>query len=107
MAPANYVKIMNRVMNHCGCCPECNDVPCTESAAGRLCRQRCRCDAVEEAFRELNFNEPDWTLLDDSPFDDEEDDPMQDAMDRCGRLQEGFCTLAGTEHCDFECPFRD
>jgi hypothetical protein len=35
------------------------------------------------------------------------DDPLQDAMDNCGMTDEGYCMLAGTEHCDFECPFRD
>ena len=31
-------------------------------------------------------------------------------LQECGRLPEhlgGGCQLAGTEHCDFECPFRD
>jgi hypothetical protein len=34
----------------------------------------------------------------------------QHLEDECGRLPEdigGGCQLAGTEHCDFECPFRD
>lgn len=26
---------------------------------------------------------------------------------RCGEMAGGGCGLAGTEHCDFRCPFRD
>ncbi len=33
----------------------------------------------------------------------EEDDPT----DECGLMDDGQCMLAGTEWCDFECPFRD
>ena len=31
----------------------------------------------------------------------EEDDPM----DSCGMMPDGGCALAGTEHCDWECPY--
>jgi hypothetical protein len=46
---------------------------------------------------------PDW---DDSEgksdtFDEEELDG------ECGMSLDGGCELAGTEHCDFECPYRD
>ena len=45
----------------------------------------------------------DWHPRDD--FDDE-DDP-DDWMDECGYISgEGVCTLAGTEHCDWDCPFN-
>lgn len=47
----------------------------------------------------------DWHPRDD--FDDEPDDPLQDAMDECGFIPEdGICMLAGTEWCDWECPFN-
>lgn len=45
----------------------------------------------------------------DDDFDDELDE-WEEAFDECGKLPPhlgGGCTLAGTEHCDFECPFRD
>lgn len=32
-----------------------------------------------------------------------EEDPALD----CGLTDEGLCMLAGTEHCDFDCPYRD
>ena len=30
-----------------------------------------------------------------------------DPIDECGIGQDGICMLAGTEHCDFDCPYRD
>lgn len=30
---------------------------------------------------------------------------MEEAMEECGKTRDGYCMLAGTEHCDFECPF--
>jgi hypothetical protein len=48
----------------------------------------------------------------DHDYEDLEDDEdeLSEALDECGLLPlnlGGGCTLAGTEHCDFECPFRD
>lgn len=37
--------------------------------------------------------------------DDDEDDDMEMADLSCGELPEGGCSLAGTEHCDWRCPF--
>ncbi len=41
------------------------------------------------------------------PYDDCEPDPFEGALGECGRGQdyEG-CMNAGTEYCDFECPFN-
>lgn len=38
-----------------------------------------------------------------------EDDESEedDSFDNCGQLDDGSCMLAGTEYCDFECPYRD
>jgi len=30
----------------------------------------------------------------------------EDDEDECGMTEDGFCQLAGTEYCDWECPFR-
>jgi hypothetical protein len=40
--------------------------------------------------------------------DGDEDDEFEEALGECGRGQ-GYdgCTLAGSEYCEFECPFRD
>lgn len=46
---------------------------------------------------------------DDDPEPDEWDE-FEEAAQECGLLPAhlgGGCQLAGTEHCDFECPFRD
>lgn len=45
---------------------------------------------------------------DDDFEDDHEDENILDAaIDACGIGQDGLCMLAGTEFCDFDCPFRD
>ena len=41
---------------------------------------------------------------------DEDDEPTEhDAIDallsECGMMADSYCTLAGTEHCDWDCPF--
>ena len=43
----------------------------------------------------------------DHPDDDYEPDLMEEAEAECGLHSDGQCSLAGTEHCDFVCPFRD
>lgn len=39
--------------------------------------------------------------------DDYEEDPMEAAELDCGLGGDGQCSLAGSEHCDFCCPFRN
>jgi hypothetical protein len=59
--------------------------------------------------------EPDWATEDTDDDDwerefDEDEDEWEQAAEECGLLPPhlgGFCQLSGTEHCDFECPFRD
>lgn len=43
----------------------------------------------------------------DPEDDDYEDDDVDDAGMNCGATPDGTCQMAGTEYCDFECPFRD
>jgi hypothetical protein len=39
---------------------------------------------------------------------DREEDEWEEAVQECGIIPgDGGCQLAGTEYCDFECPFRD
>ena len=44
----------------------------------------------------------------DEPYDDEPDGP--EPGEECGRWRNGrlsqYCTKAGSEECDFECPYR-
>lgn len=46
---------------------------------------------------------------DDMAFDDRDDDEEaeDEAELNCGELPEGGCSLAGTEWCDWSCPFSD
>ena len=34
-----------------------------------------------------------------------DDDAIEALMDDCGKDASGSCSLAGTEYCDWECPF--
>jgi len=45
---------------------------------------------------------PDWAL-------DDDEEPVECAtdFDDCGLCDDGQCTMAGTEYCDFECQNRD
>jgi len=43
--------------------------------------------------------------LDDDAGDEE--DEFERAMQECSSMRRGQCSLAGTEHCDFECPFHN
>jgi hypothetical protein len=46
----------------------------------------------------------------DEIFDDDDGDPFDelDELDMdCGLADDGQCSQAGTEYCDFECPYRD
>lgn len=37
--------------------------------------------------------------------DADDEDAIEDLMGECGKMQDGSCLLAGSEFCDFECPF--
>lgn len=45
--------------------------------------------------------------MDEDDYQPDDGDEMQELFDACGQTQDGTCQLAGTEYCDFECPFRD
>ena len=36
-----------------------------------------------------------------------EDEVIEELLSECGQMPDGSCQLAGTEYCDFSCPFRD
>lgn len=52
------------------------------------------------------MRDDDWDPADD-PIDPEDDIYADDAEIDCGVTDGGLCMYAGTEHCDFDCPFRD
>lgn len=63
--------------------------------------------AIDESKDEGDWEDEDF---EDWGFDDEEEDELDRAFDECGQLPRdlgGGCTLAGTEQCDFDCPFHD
>ncbi len=43
----------------------------------------------------------------DDGYEFTDDDAIEHLLSECGAADEGYCTLAGTEYCDFECPFGD
>lgn len=51
---------------------------------------------------------PKFYEYEDNDFDEEDD---YDLGEECGRWMDGrlthSCTKAGSEECDFECPYRD
>jgi hypothetical protein len=57
--------------------------------------------SVEDEFTD---DDSDWSY-DDSIDDDDERDEVEDAMDNCGQMADGLCMYAGSEQCEFECPF--
>lgn len=69
----------------------------------------------EDDDEEMNWSNDDFD--DDFSFDDDhgldcdcEQCDDERAELECGELPErlgGGCTMTGTEHCDFDCPFRD
>lgn len=61
---------------------------------------------LQRAIQEVKIHHEDnYDDDDDLRFDDE--DAIEELLSECGQTPDGYCTLAGTEHCDFECPFRD
>lgn len=54
-----------------------------------------------------------WTQdeIDQEVFRDAEEEDGPEPGDECGRWSNGrlgrYCAKAGTEECDFECPYRD
>lgn len=34
-----------------------------------------------------------------------DDDAIEELMGDCGQDASGYCSMAGTEYCDWECPF--
>jgi hypothetical protein len=59
----------------------------------------------------MSMGRPGDEGVDDHLYDcddfDYEPDPLEEAEAECGLGRNGQCSLAGTEHCDFVCPFRD
>ena len=55
--------------------------------------------AIKERKEHAECNYDDWEEFTDS-------DAIDELMGECGQDGSGHCSLAGTEYCDFECPFN-
>lgn len=44
-----------------------------------------------------------WLEINGHP-DADYSEALEDCMSECGKLPDGSCMLAGTEHCDWDCP---
>ncbi len=60
---------------------------------------------TSSADTDWNDKDNDWDDDDDVCDIDDEEDEFERAMDECGQMHGGGCMLAGTEFCDWECPF--
>ena len=51
-----------------------------------------------------------WKTTEPDPWEfdeiDEDEDEMAEAEMNCSMMPDGQCGQAGSEYCDFECPFR-
>jgi hypothetical protein len=61
---------------------------------------------------DLEDDEMPYGLQDyEDEFDDEREftveDEFEDAMMNCGMMENGLCMKAGSEECDWECPFSN
>lgn len=69
-----------------------------------------RCDDYE-ADHDWELHDCDSDYWDDHGYDCDCDDCTEErAMDECGEYPAhlgGGCANAGSEYCEFECPFRD
>jgi hypothetical protein len=50
-------------------------------------------------YMDLNYDPTD----DDDGYTD--DDAIEHLMGECGKDPDGYCSMAGTEYCDWDCPF--
>lgn len=61
--------------------------------------------AIAETKEFMNLNRSRELIDDEDDGDFSDDDAMDELMDECGKDRSGRCSLAGTEYCDWECPF--
>ncbi|HEY0006216.1 MAG TPA: hypothetical protein VGB17_15660 [Pyrinomonadaceae bacterium] len=53
-------------------------------------------EAIKETREHLEINgDPDVT----------DEDAFENLMGECGQDSSGYCSMAGSEYCEFECPF--
>lgn len=108
-------------------CPECGEVlkvntPCENcerlyaEAAVALCSacrfggEPCICGDSPDYRSSEDPSMPDYMYDDDDDWDDEDndydDEDVEYALGNCAMRADGFCGHAGSEYCDFDCPFN-
>ena len=59
-------------------------------------------DQIVSGIKEYLTLNTDWDEASGPPTDE---DAYEYAMGNCGMGRNGQCSLAGTEHCDWDCPY--
>lgn len=78
-APPQHV--IDEWKKHCQCCQNCSPHPCDGVAAGDMC-DSVECDC----------------------FGDDDDEQPYGFEPECYMDADGYCSMQGTEHCDWDCP---
>lgn len=68
--------------------------------------EHCRDEIKADNFPEYD-DDSDLDIGDDFGDRDDEDDEYEEAVANCGQVRGMGCMKAGSEECDFDCPFRD
>jgi hypothetical protein len=61
----------------------------------------------QDRFLQHRLREEWQWMQDNYEGDITEQDALEHLLQECGQTGDGDCLLAGSEQCDFECPFRD
>jgi hypothetical protein len=61
----------------------------------------------QDRFLQHRIREQLQWMQDNQDADMTEEDALDHLLNECGQTDDGDCLLAGSEYCDFECPFRD
>lgn len=61
--------------------------------------------AIVETKEFMNLNRQRDLVDEDDDGSFSDDDALEELEGECGRDSDGSCSLAGTEYCDWECPF--
>lgn len=57
-----------------------------------------------EYDKRMNIDAFDWENEENDYEDEYVEDEHERLLSECGKIKDGTCMLAGTEHCDWDCP---
>ena len=74
----------------------------------------CDCERDDEWMRACDEAEAEWNqgagpedfCDDDDDAESREEAEIENALNECGDMGNGNCMLAGTEYCEFKCPYN-